>query len=261
MLRFFRQIRQRLLTDNKFSKYLLYAVGEILLVVIGILIALQVNNWNTARTEENELNAYLLTISQNIQSDLPVIQALKAQRDSVRANARKIIGLSGKDRYEIGEAWRLAGGIINAFEVENFNCNQSGFESLKTSGLLGKIKGTGLAESLFEYYRQASIINNLVEHANTYSQAMQIELMKQDFTPDWGRINETVFINNRDSSLIDPIFWEASQTTLKKVARHPTVHALMARHSSDYRLPAAYEDIHLLGATIVEDIENYLRVN
>src|SRR5210317_1410452 len=46
MLRFFRQIRQRLLTENRFSKYLLYAVGEILLVVFGILIALQIDNWN-----------------------------------------------------------------------------------------------------------------------------------------------------------------------------------------------------------------------
>ena len=56
MLRFFRQIRQRLLTDNKFSKYLLYAVGEILLVVIGILIAFQVDNWNEDRkARQNEL--------------------------------------------------------------------------------------------------------------------------------------------------------------------------------------------------------------
>jgi len=56
VIRFFRQIRQRLLTDNKFSKYLLYAVGEILLVVIGILIALQVDNWNEARlARQNEL--------------------------------------------------------------------------------------------------------------------------------------------------------------------------------------------------------------
>ncbi|MDM9632668.1 DUF6090 family protein [Robiginitalea aurantiaca] len=46
MIRFFRQIRHRLITENKFSKYLLYAVGEILLVVIGILIALQVDSWN-----------------------------------------------------------------------------------------------------------------------------------------------------------------------------------------------------------------------
>ena len=61
MIRFFRQIRQRLLTDNKFSKYLLYAVGEILLVVIGILIALQVDNWNEDR-EKNE--AFQLALSQ-----------------------------------------------------------------------------------------------------------------------------------------------------------------------------------------------------
>ena len=46
MLKFFRKIRQKLLTDNKFSKYLIYALGEIVLVVIGILIALSINNWN-----------------------------------------------------------------------------------------------------------------------------------------------------------------------------------------------------------------------
>ena len=44
MIKFFRKIRQRLLTENKFSKYLMYAFGEIVLVVIGILIALQLNN-------------------------------------------------------------------------------------------------------------------------------------------------------------------------------------------------------------------------
>ena len=52
MIKFFRKIRQRLLSENKFSKYLLYAVGEIILVVIGILIALQINNNNEARKEK-----------------------------------------------------------------------------------------------------------------------------------------------------------------------------------------------------------------
>jgi hypothetical protein len=56
MIKFFRRIRQKLVTENKpalpagrFSKYLLYAIGEILLVIIGILIALQINNWNDKR--------------------------------------------------------------------------------------------------------------------------------------------------------------------------------------------------------------------
>ena len=53
MIKFFRRIRQQLLTENKFSKYLLYAIGEIVLVVIGILIALSINNWNENRKETN----------------------------------------------------------------------------------------------------------------------------------------------------------------------------------------------------------------
>jgi len=52
MIKFFRKIRQQLITEGKFSKYLLYGIGEILLVVIGILIALQINNWNQARAKD-----------------------------------------------------------------------------------------------------------------------------------------------------------------------------------------------------------------
>ncbi|MET6991789.1 hypothetical protein ABXZ36_14155 [Sediminicola arcticus] len=52
MIKLFRRIRQNLLTENKFNKYLLYAIGEIVLVVIGILIALQINNLN----EESKIN-------------------------------------------------------------------------------------------------------------------------------------------------------------------------------------------------------------
>jgi len=53
MIKFFRKIRQKFISENKFSKYLLYAIGEIVLVVIGILIALSINNWN-----ENNKNAH-----------------------------------------------------------------------------------------------------------------------------------------------------------------------------------------------------------
>ena len=51
MIKFFRKTRQKLLTENKFSKYLIYAIGEIILVVVGILIALQINNWNESQKE------------------------------------------------------------------------------------------------------------------------------------------------------------------------------------------------------------------
>ena len=56
MIKFFRKIRQNLLSENKFSKYLIYAIGEIILVVIGILIALQINNWNESEKNQVVLN-------------------------------------------------------------------------------------------------------------------------------------------------------------------------------------------------------------
>ena len=70
MLRFFRNIRQRLLTDNKFSKYLLYAVGEILLVVIGILIALQVDNWNESNRTDFLFKDSMEQILNSLESDV-----------------------------------------------------------------------------------------------------------------------------------------------------------------------------------------------
>ena len=64
MIKFFRNIRQNLLRENRFTRYLIYAIGEIILVVIGILIALQINNWNENRKEarfEKEIVVYSTT--------------------------------------------------------------------------------------------------------------------------------------------------------------------------------------------------------
>ncbi|MBO6879518.1 DUF6090 family protein [Winogradskyella sp.] len=66
MINFFRRIRKSLLSENKFSKYLIYAIGEIFLVVIGILIALQINNWNESRKLKNKTQGYI----ESLRSDL-----------------------------------------------------------------------------------------------------------------------------------------------------------------------------------------------
>jgi len=76
MMKFFRRTRQKLLSENKFSKYLLYAIGEIILVVIGILIALKINNWNEAKKEEAKEQAFLKEINLDFKSN-------KAQLDSI----------------------------------------------------------------------------------------------------------------------------------------------------------------------------------
>lgn len=68
MIKFFRRIRQHLISESKFSKYLFYAFGEIILVVIGILIALQINNWNENRKLQNEELSLLEEVKGNLET-------------------------------------------------------------------------------------------------------------------------------------------------------------------------------------------------
>jgi hypothetical protein len=91
MIKFFRSIRQRLVYDmsseasakggNKFSKYLLYALGEIILVMVGILSALQVNNCNTNSLDIKLETKYLNNIALDLQKDLKSLECyLKIRR-------------------------------------------------------------------------------------------------------------------------------------------------------------------------------------
>ena len=77
MIKFFRKIRQRLLAENKVSKYLIYAIGEIILVVIGILIALQINNWNEYKKLGTKELYYLEGIRNDLTIDTAEINFLK----------------------------------------------------------------------------------------------------------------------------------------------------------------------------------------
>jgi hypothetical protein len=69
MIKFFRKIRQKLLTENKFSKYLIYAIGEIVLVVIGILIALSINNWNEEKKSKIKSREYCEKLVSDLVTD------------------------------------------------------------------------------------------------------------------------------------------------------------------------------------------------
>jgi hypothetical protein len=128
MLRFFRQIRQRLLTDNKFSKYLLYAVGEILLVVIGILIALQIDNWNEEKKEKQRLNDFLTEIQKDLSDDI-----LKANRiidnhivnDSMFRNTLLGNVSLSKDRF-----YERRYQVMITYEFESFRLQSKGYDGL-----------------------------------------------------------------------------------------------------------------------------------
>ncbi len=94
MINFFRKIRHTFLSENKFSKYLLYAIGEIALVMIGILLALQVNNWNTQRIQKNEISAKYEHILEELQfSKMVVSQKIKVIDSLVIRSNKQILEL------------------------------------------------------------------------------------------------------------------------------------------------------------------------
>ena len=76
MIKFFRKIRQKLISENKFSKYLIYAIGEIVLVVIGILIALQINNRNDLSKLEDKKQLYYDQLLIDISKDTTDIRQI-----------------------------------------------------------------------------------------------------------------------------------------------------------------------------------------
>jgi len=78
MIKFFRKIRQKLLAENKFSKYLIYSIGEIFLVVIGILIALSVNNSNQDRLDKRSVRQCLVDLKIEIQGNNALLNHGKA---------------------------------------------------------------------------------------------------------------------------------------------------------------------------------------
>lgn len=77
MIKFFRKIRQKLLHEKRVSSYVAYAIGEVLLVVIGILLALQFNNWNLERSNTEKERWYLINIVEDIEYQKGDLKDLK----------------------------------------------------------------------------------------------------------------------------------------------------------------------------------------
>ena len=145
MINFFRKIRQQLLTENKFSKYLLYAIGEIVLVVVGILIALSINNWNEKKSNDSIVDDYLMKIGANINSDLTKLEILINQRTEALTLCDTIVKYY--DAKNIFNPKLFEKGFFSLFIESRFSPNTTAYESLKTSGFMKNFKIQKLKKS------------------------------------------------------------------------------------------------------------------
>jgi hypothetical protein len=104
MIQFFRKIRRRLLTENrpavtqqragKVSKYLLYALGEIALVMIGILLALQVNNWNESQKDFRQEQILIKQLTEEYESSIIQLENKISQRDRLMLQSKELLELA-----------------------------------------------------------------------------------------------------------------------------------------------------------------------
>ena len=147
MIKFFRKIRQRLLTENKFSKYLLYAIGEIVLVVIGILIALQLNNLNEESKNREFEKEILAQIQENINNDKLALKQIVNDFNKAITSSEKILQSEVSDKTE--DSIKIWLGSIIMFN--RFQPLTNAYEVLKSKGL-DKISNKNLRFLLGKYY-------------------------------------------------------------------------------------------------------------
>ncbi|WP_223034352.1 DUF6090 family protein [Hanstruepera marina] len=134
MIKFFRHIRYNLMEQNKTGKYLKYAIGEIILVVIGILIALQINNWNEDQKANHRQSLVLKELVNSINNDLseyekyldPRLKKKKSGLDSLQAY------ILGNKKIEDSLFFKF----FNKIQQDvHFRYGNGPFEALKSSGL------------------------------------------------------------------------------------------------------------------------------
>jgi hypothetical protein len=151
MIKIFRKIRSRLLGEGKFSKYALYAIGEIVLVVVGILLALQFNTWNTNSKERVQAKWYLNTMLDDLHYQTQTLKIIEEEHNAAIFDAKSIL----KTYYETG----------SFVEVDSFNIKLNGlmyaqffpntnntYQELVSSGQLSLIKNKDLSLEVIDFY-------------------------------------------------------------------------------------------------------------
>lgn len=148
MIKFFRKIRQKMLTENKFSKYLLYAIGEIILVVIGILIALQINNWNENVKKLQQEKIYYCKIKEDLESDnINIKRSLESLNERISSAKRALNNLyDGAHKSVILEDYLLA---IRSIK---FLPSKLAIQDIVSSGKLENFKNANLKNSIIQHY-------------------------------------------------------------------------------------------------------------
>jgi hypothetical protein len=166
-MKFFRTLRKRLLAENKTNRYLLYALGEILLVVVGILIALQINNWNEDRNDRFAERRYVNDLIEDLKNDSIMLHDIYTFLESKSRSKEKIAPILRGERVAIDSMphhFNMQWAVQDRFTPTTIT-----IEELKNDGKLNIIRDTGLRRkivSLYNHYSKEEFAEDMFNQQN-----------------------------------------------------------------------------------------------
>jgi hypothetical protein len=186
-MKFFRPFRQN--SKGNFD-YIKYALGEVILVVIGILIALQVNNFNEKRIERRAMKDYFQKISFNINADIKESERLLKFRQNHIVDCNKVSKALIENNFS--DQLLIQKAIFEMIIEVQLNYNKDAFESLKSSGYLRYLKNEELEESLNDYYNQINQIEMFEIDQRDWANKLELELDRNGFFYSYTQLDQKV---------------------------------------------------------------------
>lgn len=204
MLPTLNRLKKRLIDSAEFRKYSLYALGEMALVVVGILVALQVDNWNSDRLQRETLDNHLKSIARDITQDLESIADIRATRESDYELGFRWLSIEARADFIDKLTIQFAGTTLErAFLTHQFHASSSGYETLKISGTLDQLQGTDMENLLHSYYDTVTRLDTMERAHNQLTQmkAMEVYSAWPEGLARWETVNPITLTDARFEEL------------------------------------------------------------
>jgi len=161
MLRFFRHIRKKLIEQDNARKYLLYAIGEIALVMIGILLALQVNNWNEDRKERQRERTYLNKLLEEAERDSSSLQGVIKLTEYKITQTERLLDIL-KNNAPITDTTQFVRDVFLVGRGASTRPNLPAYEELIATGSIGIIQNHDITDLLTRYIGWGDMLESFV---------------------------------------------------------------------------------------------------
>ena len=198
MIKFFRKIRQKLISENKFSKYLIYAVGEIILVVIGILIALGINNWKENAAKIEQQNLILSNLNLELNNNLKNLNsAIELSESYINSSEQLLLSMNNMATSKLkGEK---LDSLLSTFGFSQWKRTNFNIKSLENSGNLNSVENNELKRLIYEWLSLIEDIE-LLEKRSDYSFQYYIDYIKKNGS--WREIDKYMLERVQGSQLL-----------------------------------------------------------